>query len=58
MVVCAVRYEPVSTSDCLITGFLQGIFVNCCLLSENAPGFARLIQWLTIEFPKSRNRRF
>jgi hypothetical protein len=44
MVVCAVRYEPVSTPNCLITGFLQGIFVKCCLLSENAPGFAVLIQ--------------
>jgi hypothetical protein len=44
MVVCAVRYEPVSTPNCLITGFLQGIFANSCLLSENAPAFAALIQ--------------
>src|SRR5258706_11110627 len=42
--------------NCLIKGFLQGIFANCCLLSENAPGLAALIQWLTSEFPKGRNR--
>jgi len=28
MVVCAVRYEPVSIGICLISGFLQGILVN------------------------------
>jgi len=44
MVVCAVIYEPVSTPNCLISGFLQGIFMNSCLLSENAPAFAALIQ--------------
>ena len=44
VVVCAVIYEPVSTPNCLISGFLQGIFMNSCLLSENAPAFAALIQ--------------
>jgi hypothetical protein len=58
VVVCAVRYEPVSTPNYLLSGLLQGIFANCCLLSENAPGLAALIQWLTSEFPKGRNRPF
>src|SRR5258705_13586420 len=53
MVVCAVMCEPVSG---LISALLQGIFSNCCLLSENAPRFAALVQWLTSEFPKGRNR--
>ena len=56
--VCAVRYEPVSTPNYLLSGLLQGIFANCCLLSANAPGLAALIQWLTGEFPKGRNRPF
>ncbi len=55
MVVCAVRYEPLSV---LISALLQGIFANCCPLSENALGFAVLIQWLPREFPKDRNRPF
>src|SRR5712675_516450 len=57
MVVCTVRYEPVSTPDRLISGILQGIFANCCLLSGNATAFAALLQWLASKFPKSPNRR-
>ena len=57
MVVSAVRYEPVSTPNCLISGFLQGIFANCCLLSENAREFTASIQSLANSFPKNRNRR-
>ena len=55
MVVCAVKYEPVSTSN--VSGFLQGIFANCCLLSENAGEFTASIQSLANSFPKNRNRR-
>src|SRR5258708_6581288 len=54
---CAQSYTNRSrTRICLISGFLQGIFLNWCLLSENAPRFAALIQWLASEFPKGRNR--
>jgi len=42
---------------CLISGFLQGIFANCCLLSENAREFTASIQSLANSFPKNRNRR-
>ncbi len=48
VVVCAVRYEPVSV---LISALLQGIFANSCPLSENAPRFAALIQWLPRGIP-------
>jgi hypothetical protein len=40
VVVCAVIYEPVSAPDYLISGFLQAILANCCLLSQNSPPFA------------------
>jgi hypothetical protein len=55
MVVCAVRYEPVSV---LISGLLQRIFANSRLLSKKCSLFAALIQWLAAKFPKNRNRAF
>ena len=37
MVVCAVRYEPVSIRNSLISAVLQGIFAKNCLCGESAP---------------------
>ena len=51
MVVCAVRYEPVSTSNSPLTALLQGIFVKNCLFCEFAPEFCTYNQALTAKFP-------
>ena len=51
MVVCAVRYEPVSTSNSLLKALLQGIFVKNCLFCEFAPEFCTYNQGLTAKFP-------
>jgi hypothetical protein len=51
MVVCAVRYEPVSTSNSLLKALLQGIFVKNCLFCEFVPEFCTYNQALTAKFP-------
>jgi hypothetical protein len=51
MVVCAVRYEPVSTSNSLLKALLQGIFVKNRLFRIFAPDFCMFNQRLTAKFP-------
>jgi hypothetical protein len=51
MVVCAVRYEPVSTSNSLLKALLQGIFVKNRLFGEFAPDFCMFNQRVTAKFP-------
>jgi len=51
MVVCAVRYEPVSTPNSLIRPVLQGIFAKNCLFRESGPDFRSDDQRLSGEFP-------
>jgi hypothetical protein len=58
VVVCAVRYEPVSTSNSLLKALLQGIFVKICLFCEFAPDFCTYDQGLTGKFPINANREF
>ena len=58
MVVCAVRYEPVSTSNSLLKALLQGIFVKNRLFGEFAPDFCMFNQRLTAKFPTNSNREF
>ena len=56
MVVCAVRYEPVSTRNSLISAVLQGIFAKNCLFGESAPDFGSDDQRLSGKFPRCVNR--
>jgi hypothetical protein len=58
MVVCAVRYEPVSGAFSQISAVLQGIFAKNCLFGESAPDFGSDDQTLRGEFPKIVNREF
>ena len=58
MVVCAVRYEPVSTTNSLIRAVLQGIFAKNCLFRQSGPDFGSNDQRLSGEFPTLVNREF
>jgi hypothetical protein len=58
MVVCAVRYEPVSTGYSLIKADLQGIFAKNCLFCESDPDFGAEDQRLSGKFPTFVNREF
>jgi hypothetical protein len=58
MVVCAVRYEPVSTANSLLMALLQGIFVKNRLFRRFSPDFRMFNQRLTAEFPINANREF
>src|SRR6185437_13055928 len=58
MVVCAVRYEPVSTPNSLIRGVLQGIFAKNCLFRQSGPDFSSDDQRLSGKFPTLANREF
>ena len=51
LVVCAVRYEPVSTSNSLLKALLQGIFVKNCLFCEFAPEFCTYNQATYSQIP-------
>ncbi len=56
MVVCAVRYEPVSTSNSLLTGKLTG---NFAILSPQKPislHETAVLQRLFAKFPTQINR--
>ena len=56
--VCAVRYEPVSTPNSLIMAVLQGIFAKNCLFRESKPDFGSNDQRLSSKFPTLANREF
>jgi hypothetical protein len=58
MVVCAVRCEPVSIPNSLISAVLQGIFAKNCLFGESAPDFGSDDQRLRGKFPTFVNREF
>ena len=58
MVVCAVRYEPVSIPNSLIRAVLQGIFAKKCLFRESRPDFGSNDQRLSSKFPTFVNREF
>jgi hypothetical protein len=58
MVVCTVRYEPVSDPNSLITAVLQGIFAKNCLFCGSRPDFGSDDQRLSGKFPKFVNREF
>jgi hypothetical protein len=56
MVVCAVRYEPVSTCNSLLTGKLTGIFSISRLLEAISMREAAVLQRLLSKFPAKINR--
>jgi hypothetical protein len=56
MVVCAVRYEPVSTCNSLIRAILQGILAKKSLFCESGPDFGSDDQRLSSKFPTFVNR--
>jgi hypothetical protein len=56
MVVCAVRYEPVSTCNSLLTGKLTGNFVVSGLLQAISVQKATVPQPLLSKFPAKINR--
>jgi hypothetical protein len=58
MVVCAVRYEPVSARWALISGLLQRIFADRGLFREFGPYFGSDDQRLRGKIPRSRTGRF
>ena len=58
MVVCTVRYEPVSSRQSLIMGVLQGIFAKNCLFCGSRPDFGSDDQRLSGKFPTFVNREF
>jgi hypothetical protein len=58
VVVCTVRYEPVSTRKSLIMGVLQGIFAKNCLFCGSRPDFGSDDQRLSGKFPTFVNREF
>ena len=56
MVVCAVRYEPVSTCNSLLTGKLTGNFAISTLLEAISERKTPVPQPLLGEFPTKINR--
>ena len=56
MVVCAVRYEPVSIGNSLVTGKLTGYFAIWRLLEPVSVRKAAVPQRLFIKFPRKINR--
>jgi mitochondrial fission protein ELM1 len=56
VVVCAVRYEPVSTGDSLLTGKLTGNFAISAVLDAISWPKAAVPQRLLAKFPKKINR--
>jgi hypothetical protein len=58
MVVCAVRCEPVSIANTLLSGNLSGNFAKFCAFALNRPGIETARQALIGEFPKKANRDF
>ena len=58
MVVCAVRYEPVSTSNSLIRAVLQGIFRKIRGFAQQRLSVAQSFQTLGRKFPGEASREF
>jgi hypothetical protein len=58
MVVCAVRYEPVSDCNSLIRVVLQGIFREIRAFAQNRPLVTQSFQKLVREFPREASREF
>ena len=58
MVVCAVRYEPVSTPNSLIRAVLQGIFRKIRGFAQQRFSVAQLFQRLGWKFPGEASREF
>src|SRR5260370_16276107 len=58
MVVCAVRYEPVSIGNSLLSGNLTGNFANFCSFASSPGRNIPVCQALRGEFPKKPNREF
>jgi hypothetical protein len=56
MVVCAVRYEPVSKDNSLLTGKLTGYFAILGPLEATSRRKAAVPQRLLTKFPKKNNR--
>jgi hypothetical protein len=56
MVVCAVRYEPVSAGNSLLSGNLTGIFAKFGGFASRRAGIEAAGQALACEFPKKVNR--
>jgi hypothetical protein len=58
MVVCAVRYEPVSGGNSLLTGNFTGNFANSGAQARNLDEKSEGNQSLVAKFPKKHNRDF
>jgi hypothetical protein len=56
MVVCAVRYEPVSAGNSLLSGNSTAIFVKFGGFASRQAGIEAAGQSLACEFPKKVNR--
>jgi hypothetical protein len=56
MVVCAVRYEPVSGGNSLLTGKLTGNFAISDVSEAVSPRKVAVPQRLMAKFPKKNNR--
>jgi hypothetical protein len=56
MVVCAVIYEPVSTSNSLLTGKLTGNFTILRFVEPVFQQVTAVPQGLFAQFPKKNNR--